>query len=390
MEALAAISIACFGLALTLATGAVFIRHNDTPVVKSSTRELSYMILFAMLLCYSNTFFLVAKPTKVTCFMTRVLPGFSFAMLYGALVTKTNRIARILAGSKKKIITRRPYFMSATAQVAITWLIVLVECLIIVAVLIKEPADKMLDYPSDERVVLVCNTTTMGIIGECRPPPPPHVAHAPTGAHTPRHAHTLQANRNNNNHRPRPPAPLGFDFFLIAMCTLYAFKTRNVPENFNEAKFIGFTMYTTLVIWIAFVAIYLSSDHKVTTLCLCISFSALCALFLLFFPRCYIILFKPEKNNRSFFTTTKNVRCHIGYQIGATGAQGAGPVASACCQNGAKTHAGHRRASCGCGLNDCGATDQQHPGQLDAASLQPDAASQWPAAQLHRPAPATR
>lgn len=110
------------------------------------------------------------------------------------------------------------------------------------------------------------------------------------------------------------------------MCTVYAFKTRNVPENFNEAKFIGFTMYTTLVIWIAFVVIYLSSDHKVTTLCLCISFSALFALFLLFFPRCYIILFKPEKNNRSYFTTIKNVRCHIGYQIpgGGSGSGGGG------------------------------------------------------------------
>lgn len=108
--------------------------------------------------------------------------------------------------------------------------------------------------------------------------------------------------------------PLGFDFFLIAMCTLYAIKTRNVPENFNEAKFIGFTMYTTLVIWIAFVAIYLSnSEHKVTLLSLCISFSALFALFLLFLPKCYIIIFKPEKNNRSFFTTTNQVRCHIGF-----------------------------------------------------------------------------
>lgn len=108
--------------------------------------------------------------------------------------------------------------------------------------------------------------------------------------------------------------PLGFDFFLIAMCTLYAIKTRNVPENFNEAKFIGFTMYTTLVIWIAFVAIYLSNtEHKVTLLSLCISFSALFALFLLFFPKCYIIILKPEKNNRSFFTTTKKVRCHIGF-----------------------------------------------------------------------------
>lgn len=112
------------------------------------------------------------------------------------------------------------------------------------------------------------------------------------------------------------------------MCTLYAFKTRNVPENFNEAKFIGFTMYTTIVIWIAFVVIYLSSEHKVTTLSLCISFSALFALFLLFFPRCYIIIFKPEKNNRSYFTTTKNVRCHIGYKIGSAGAAAAAAAAA--------------------------------------------------------------
>ena len=108
-------------------------------------------------------------------------------------------------------------------------------------------------------------------------------------------------------------APLGFDFFLIAMCTVYAIKTRNVPENFNEAKFIGFTMYTTLVIWIAFVPIYFGSNSKVITLCLCTSFSAIVALVLLFFPKIYIILFKPEKNNRSYFTTAKNVRCHIGF-----------------------------------------------------------------------------
>jgi len=166
MEALAAISIALFGLLLTFATALVFIKHNNTPVVKSSTRELSYMILFSMLLLYANTFFLIAKPRKETCFVTRVLPGFAFAMMYGALLTKTNRIARILAGSKKKIITRRPRFMSATSQVAITWIIVLIECAIIVFMLIREPADRMHDYPSDDRVVLVCNTTTMGIIGE--------------------------------------------------------------------------------------------------------------------------------------------------------------------------------------------------------------------------------
>jgi len=55
----------------------------------------------------------------------------------------------------------------------------------------------------------------------------------------------------------------GVDLLLIVMCTLYAFKTRNLPENFNEAKFIGFTMYTTCVIWIAFVVLHLSTEKMV-------------------------------------------------------------------------------------------------------------------------------
>ena len=43
---------------------------------------------------------------------------------------------------------------------------------------------------------------------------------------------------------------------LIVVCTIYAVKTRKIPENFNESKFIGFTMYTTCIIWLAFLPIY--------------------------------------------------------------------------------------------------------------------------------------
>lgn len=253
----------------------IFVRHNNTSVVKASTRELSYIILFGITLGYITTFPLVAKPSALTCYLVRILPGFSFSLIYGALVTKTNRIARILAGSKKKIMTRKPRFMSATAQVVITFLIIGVESAIITAMLIIQPANSILIYPTKRRVKLTCNVTTLGII-----------------------------------------VPLGFDAFLIVMCTLYAIKTRNVPENFNEAKFIGFSMYTTCVIWLAFVPIYFGSDNKVITMCLAITLSASVALILLFFPKIYIIICKPEKNNRSAFTTSKDVRCHIGNQPG--------------------------------------------------------------------------
>jgi hypothetical protein len=117
VEALVALSISVLGQIATIWVTVVFWLHNNTPIVKASTRELSYIILIGISLSYTATFVLIAKPTPFTCGASRVIPGVSFSLIYGALVTKTNRIARILAGSKKKIMTRKPRFMSATAQV---------------------------------------------------------------------------------------------------------------------------------------------------------------------------------------------------------------------------------------------------------------------------------
>ena len=261
---------ASVGIFVTLWVTVVFVRHNNTPVVKASTRELSYIILFGVFMAYSSNYVIVAKPVMFTCYLTRIIPGMSFALIYGALVTKTNRIARILEGTKK-IITKKPRFMSASAQVIITCLLIGVECAIITVMLVIEPANSKFYYPEPRRVKLICNTTTLGII-----------------------------------------VPLGFDLFLIVMCTLYAVKTRNLPENFNEAKFIGFSMYTTCVIWLGFIAIYFGSENQVITMSVSVSLSASVALVLLFFPKVYIIIWAPEKNTRSAFTTSKDVRCHIG------------------------------------------------------------------------------
>uniref|UniRef100_A0A8C3ENP0 Glutamate metabotropic receptor 2 n=1 Tax=Corvus moneduloides TaxID=1196302 RepID=A0A8C3ENP0_CORMO len=77
-------------------------------------------------------------------------------------------------------------------------------------------------------------------------------------------------------------------------------KTRKCPENFNEAKFIGFTMYTTCIIWLAFLPIFYvtSSDYRVqtTTMCISVSLSGTVVLGCLFTPKLHIILFQPQKN----------------------------------------------------------------------------------------------
>ncbi|XP_046583358.1 metabotropic glutamate receptor 1-like [Haliotis rubra] len=268
-EAIVSMVMACICIVVTLWVFYVFVRHNDTPVVKASTRELSYIILLGTVLAYCCNFVLVAKPSMASCYLSRILPGLAFSLIYGALVTKTNRIARILEGSKR-IMTKKPRFMSASAQVVITGIVIGVECVVITVMLIIEPADAHVDY-SNNRVQLVCNISTLGVI-----------------------------------------VPLGFDVFLIFMCTLYAIKTRNLPENFNEAKFIGFTMYTTCVIWLGFFPIYFGGDSKVVTTCISITLSASVSLVLLFFPKVYVIVWSPERNTRGAFTTSRDVRCHIG------------------------------------------------------------------------------
>ncbi|KAA0188802.1 hypothetical protein HAZT_HAZT008991 [Hyalella azteca] len=263
--------LAALGFLTTVFTMAVFICYNHTPVVKSlaplnpndvlvcsrqaSTRELSYIILVGMMMSYCSSIAFLAKPSTTSCILARLLPGLSFSMIYAALVTKTNRIARIFADSKK--------FM-----VVITLILISVEIFIIAAMFILEPPGTVRQQVRD-RVTLECNTSTLSIT-----------------------------------------APLAWDFILVMMCTLYAVKTRNLPENFNEAKFIGFSMYTTCVIWLAWVSIYFGSNHKIICMSVCTSLSALVTLILLFFPKIYIIIFRPQRNIRP--VTFKEVRVHIG------------------------------------------------------------------------------
>uniref|UniRef100_A0A8C4ZKG5 Glutamate receptor, metabotropic 5a n=1 Tax=Gadus morhua TaxID=8049 RepID=A0A8C4ZKG5_GADMO len=284
-EPIAAVVFACLGLMATLFVTSIFIKFWDTPVVKSSSRELCYIILAGIFLGYLCTFSLIAKPHVVLCYLQRLGIGLSPAMSYSALVTKTNRIARILAGSKKKICTKKPRFMSACAQLVIAFILILLQLGIIVALLVIEPPQVIYDYPSIREVHLICNLTTLGVV-----------------------------------------APLGYNGLLILSCTFYAFKTRNVPANFNEAKYIAFTMYTTCIIWLAFVPIYFGSNYKIITMCFSVSLSATVALCCMFAPKVYIMLAKPEKNVRSAFTTSTVVRMHVG--DAKTAAKAAKPTSS--------------------------------------------------------------
>ncbi|KAK7132936.1 hypothetical protein R3I94_014981 [Phoxinus phoxinus] len=271
VESIIAVVFSCLGILVTLFVTFIFFQYRDTPVVKSSSRELCYIILAGIFLGYICPFTLIARPTVFSCYLQRLLVGLSSSMCYSALVTKTNRIARILAGSKKKICTKKPRFMSAWAQLVIAFMLISLQLAVEVTLIVLEPPEPVKSYPSIREVFLICNTSNVGVV-----------------------------------------APLGYNGLLIMSCTYYAFKTRNVPANFNEAKYIAFTMYTTCIIWLAFVPIYFGSNYKIITTSFSVSLSVTVALGCMFTPKMYIIISKPERNVRSAFTTSDVVRMHVG------------------------------------------------------------------------------
>ncbi|XP_047362536.1 uncharacterized protein LOC124954133 isoform X1 [Vespa velutina] len=258
--AIGAMSFSSVGILVTLFVCGVFLKHNDTPVVRASGRELSYVLLTGILLCYLVTFALVLRPTNLVCSIQRFGAGFCFTVVYAALLTKTNRISRIFNAGKHS--AKRPSFISPRSQLFICSGLVAVQILINGVWIVIDPAKAMHHYPTKEDNLLVCNSYI--------------------------DASYMIA--------------FAYPIMLIVVCTIYAVLTRKIPEAFNESKYIGFTMYTTCVIWLAFVPLYFGTGNhvalRITSMSVTISLSATVTIACLFTPKLYIILIRPERNVR--------------------------------------------------------------------------------------------
>ncbi|KAM7011655.1 metabotropic glutamate receptor 7 isoform X2 [Melospiza melodia melodia] len=267
--------LAMLGIVATIFVVATFIRYNDTPIVRASGRELSYVLLTGIFLCYIITFLMIAKPDVAVCSFRRIFLGLGMCISYAALLTKTNRIYRIFEQGKKSVTA--PRLISPTSQLAIASSLISVQLLGVFIWFAVDPPNIIVDYdeqktmnPEQARGVLKCDITDLQII-----------------------------------------CSLGYSILLMVTCTVYAIKTRGVPENFNEAKPIGFTMYTTCIVWLAFIPIFFGTAQsaeklyiQTTTLTISMNLSASVALGMLYMPKVYIIIFHPElnvqKRKRSF------------------------------------------------------------------------------------------
>lgn len=114
--------LAILGIAATLSVVIIFVRFNDTPIVRASGRELSYVLLTGIFLIYLITFLMIAEPNTAVCALRRLLLGLGMCITYSAMLTKTNRIYRIFEQGKKSVTP--PKFISPTSQLVITFILV--------------------------------------------------------------------------------------------------------------------------------------------------------------------------------------------------------------------------------------------------------------------------
>lgn len=209
----------CLGLVATVACAVVFAVFYKHTVVKASSRELSTFLLVGIMLCYLLPFFFLARPSLAICTLRRFLVGFSFAVCFSPLLVKTNRIHRIFNRSTEQLKTQ-PRFISPFSQVLITLLLISFQVLInLLWLSIEHPS---IIHTFDRQVTeLRCGESSVVSL----------------------------------------VVYLGYNLLLLILSTYFAFLARKIPENFNEARYINVTLYTIIIIWLAFIPIFLATAN---------------------------------------------------------------------------------------------------------------------------------